>query len=430
MNIYEKLINHKEKLVVIGLGYVGLPLAIEFSKYFKVIGFDTNSEKIEEYKRGVFKIDLDELMLKDMTVEYISDSENINAKVFVIAVPTPVTFNKKPDLSFLISASKIVAKNLTSDSVVIYESTVYPGSTENICLPILEKVSGLKCGKDFYLGYSPERINPGDKLHTLCNTTKIIAGWNQSCLEIIEKIYSKIIISGIYKAPNIKVAEAAKIIENVQRDVNIAFANEMAIVLNESGINYKEVFDAARTKWNFYDVFAGLVGGHCIGVDSYYLQYFAKEKNIDTKLIDISREINETMAIYIAKRIIALLKNKSDKKVFIYGFTYKENSSDIRNTKVFDLLQYLITHNINVCVSDYLADCDSVYKEYGINLNDERDLMGSDAIVFAIKHRQYCNTDFKELRAKVKNKDCIIVDLNNIFFENDVKKYGFKYWCL
>ena len=362
MNLYEEIVKKKEKIAVIGLGYVGLPLAVAFAKKAKVIGFDLNSKKIELYKAGIDPThEVGDEAIKDTTVEFTADEARLKeAKFHIVAVPTPINLDKTPDLASVEEASRIIGRNLASGSIVVYESTVYPGVTEDICTPILEEESGLKCGTAFKIGYSPERINPGDKVHTLEKITKIVAGMDEETLEEIAKVYELIIEAGVYKASSIKVAEAAKVAENSQRDLNIAFMNELAMVFDQMGIDTKEVIMAMNTKWNALNFYPGLVGGHCVGVDPYYFINEAEKIGYHSQLILTGRKINDGMGKFIADKVIKtlVLANKVVKqaKVVILGLTFKENCSDIRNSKVIDMIKRLREYGLDPIVVDPVAD--------------------------------------------------------------------------
>jgi UDP-N-acetyl-D-glucosamine/UDP-N-acetyl-D-galactosamine dehydrogenase len=410
MTIFEKLIKKKSKISVVGLGYVGLPIALEFSKKFDVIGFDINSERIELMKN---KIDPSgELSSEDFentNVIFTDDEDRLKEADFhIIAVPTPINKFNAPDLKYVISASESVGSALKAGDYVVYESTVYPGCTEEDCIPILENMSGLDVGVDFKVGFSPERINPGDKHYTLTNIVKVVSGCDEHALENIADVYGQIIKAGIHKAPTIKVAEAAKIIENAQRDINIAFMNELSIIFNLLDINTYDVLEAAETKWNFLKFYPGLVGGHCIGVDPYYLIHKAKEYKYHPQVIDAGRGINDQMGIYAAKELIKLLikteKNIPKTKILVLGATFKEDISDVRNSKVFDLVDELKTYGVEVVITDPFADASEVYREYGWHLTNSVG-KGYDAVVLAVRHRQY-------------------LGLEEVFFENFLKKDG------
>src|SRR5690625_4442512 len=374
MNLYEKLQAKEEKLSVIGLGYVGLPVAIEFAKKFDTVGFDVDQEKLDKYVSGHdVTEEVGDDMLQASTITFSSDEADVKTcKFHVVAVPTPINTDKTPNLAPIISASETVGRNLTPGSIVVYESTVYPGTTEEICIPILEKESGLKFGRDFKVGYSPERINPGDTTNTLTKIIKVVSGSDEEALKEIANVYGSIIEAGDYEAESIKVAEAAKVIENAQRDINIAFMNELSRVFNKMNINTKAVLEAAGTKWNFLKFTPGLVGGHCIGVDPYYFIYKAEQLGYHSQIILAGRKINDTIGKYIASHIVkTMVKAKQDvhqAKIAILGLAFKENVADVRNTKVIDIIDELKEYGVNVLVHDPLADHDEVKAEINIDL--------------------------------------------------------------
>lgn len=438
MNVYEELLKGKEKLSVIGLGYVGLPIAVSFSKKIKVVGFDLNSEKISAYKKGLDPTnEVGHEAIRDTMVEFTSDARNLQeAKFHIVAVPTPVDKNHMPDLTPLESASRILGKNMREGSVVVFESTVYPGATEEVCVPILEKESGLKCGLDFKVGYSPERINPGDKLHRLENITKIVSGMDEETLEIVAKVYELIIEAGVYHAESIKVAEAAKVIENSQRDINIAFMNELSILFNKMNIDTQSVLKAAGTKWNFLDFKPGLVGGHCIGVDPYYLTYKAKTIGYDSKIILAGRQINDSMGKYVAeclvKKLIATSIPVKNAKVAIYGITFKENCPDVRNTKVIDIYNELKEYGITPILVDPIADQEEANRLYKIAINPKNSVKDMDAIIFAVAHDEffgYSKKDIDNLFNAVNDKK-IFMDLKGMFDIHEYSESDYLYWRL
>ncbi|MEZ0344657.1 MAG: nucleotide sugar dehydrogenase [Caldimicrobium sp.] len=423
------------QICVVGLGYVGLPLACLLAKKYKVIGFDKNPKRIEELKKGLdITGEVDEKSLKNSNLEFTHDEKQISKCDFIIvAVPTPVDKVKNPDLSFLKSASSIVGRNLTKGSIVVYESTVFPGATEEVCVPILEKESGLKWKKDFFVGYSPERVNPGDKEHTIEKVVKVVAGDCKYSLEKIAKVYESIVEAGIYKAPNIRVAEAAKVIENIQRDINIALMNELAIIFDKLGIETKEVLKAAYTKWNFLRFEPGLVGGHCIPVDPYYLAYKSLEVGYVPQLILAGRNINESMPVFIANKVLKLLikggKDISNSKILVLGITFKENIPDIRNSKSFDLVNELTELGLKVFVYDPVAYPEEVKKEYGIDLLKKvEEHSPYDCIIVSVKHnsfREYTKEFFKG----IMTKPFILIDVKGLF-ENIKEDKEFIYWSL
>jgi len=439
MNLFEKIINKKEKISVIGLGYVGMPLAIAYAKKTDVIGFDINSEKIKKYKSGIDPTnEVGNEIIKQTTVDFTSDENRLKeAKFHIIAVPTPINSDKTPNLSPVEGASSTVGRNLTKGSIVVYESTVYPGVTEDICVPILEKESGLKCGVDFKVGYSPERINPGDKDHRLETIVKIVSGIDEETLNIVAKVYELVVEAGVHRAESIKVAEAAKVIENSQRDINIAFMNELSIIFNRMGIDTQAVLKAAGTKWNFLNFSPGLVGGHCIGVDPYYLTYKAEQLGYHSQIILSGRRINDDMGKYVVENLIkSLIKADvpvKDAKVAILGFTFKENCPDTRNTKVIDIINELKEYGINPMIADPEADAEEAKHEYSIVFDSIEDIKDMDAIVVAVGHDQFLNLtqkDFNRMFKEGANKGKVLLDIKGILDRKEYETAGFKYWRL
>lgn len=439
MNLYEKLINGEEKLSLVGLGYVGMPIAVAFARKIKVVGFDLNEKKIELYKNGVDPTnEVGDIAIRETKVEFTADASKLReAKFHIVAVPTPVNEDHTPDLSPVESASRILGQNLTKGSVVVFESTVYPGVTEDICVPILEKESGLKCGVDFKIGYSPERINPGDKVHRLETITKIVSGMDEETLDVVAKVYELVVNAGVYRAENIKVAEAAKVIENSQRDINIAFMNELAIIFHKMGIDTKSVLEAAGTKWNFLKFLPGLVGGHCIGVDPYYLTYKAEELGYHSQVILSGRRINDDMGKYIAE---SLIKNmiKADitirnARVAILGFTFKENCPDTRNTKVIDIYKELNEYGIVPLVVDPVADVTEAKRLYGIDISEMEDVQSMDAVVIAVAHSEFMNMKKENIDQffNAEHQKKVLLDVKGIL---DKKEYDavadYLYWRL
>lgn len=435
--IHEKLMKKEGNLALIGLGYVGLPIAVAFSKKMNVIGFDLNSNKIELYQKGVDPtLEVGNREIQKCTVKF-TNNENLlkNVDFYIVAVPTPVSEDKVPDLTPVKSASEIVGRNLKKGSIVVYESTVYPGVTEDICLPILEKESGLKCGVDFKIGYSPERISPGDNVHKLHNIVKIVSGMDKETLEQVAKIYEEVIEVGVHRAPSIKVAESAKVIENSQRDINIAFMNELSIIFNKMGINTKDVLEAAGTKWNFLPFRPGLVGGHCIGVDPYYLTYKAEEIGYHSQVILAGRKINDDMGKYIAENIIKkLLEAKIDilnAKVGILGCTFKEDCPDVRNSKVFDIVEELKNYSVIPIITDPIADKEEVKKVYGCKLSDIDEIKNIDIIIIPVCHKNYKNLSLNEIKDYFRkdNAKKVIFDIKSIF-DKSMFNEEFIYWSL
>lgn len=429
--MYEELINKKEKLAVIGLGYVGLPVALEFARKIKVIGFDISTPRIEMMKSSVDPSnELTKTDFENCDIEFTSDIETLRqAKVFIVAVPTPIDTHNVPDLRPLMLASETVGKILKKGDYVVFESTTYPGCTEEDCLPVLEKISGLKVSRDFKLGYSPERINPGDKLHTLTNVMKVVSGCDAESLEEIARIYGLVVKAGIHKAPSIKVAEAAKIIENTQRDVNIALMNELSRIFHSLGINTYDVLDAASTKWNFLRFYPGLVGGHCISVDPYYLTYKANALGYEPEVITSGRRINDDMGSYIARRTVQLLtqagKDPGKSKVLVMGATFKENVSDIRNSKVVDLVNELKQFSVQVEVHDARASDEEVQHEYGFGL--VKNISGEyDGVVMAVSHDEYLKLT-EEYFLSITKPKAVFMDVKGAF-RNKIRQL--TYWSL
>ena len=439
MTLYGNLINKTDKISIVGLGYVGMPIAVAFAKKIDVIGFDLNTKKIEMYKSGIDPTnEVGHEIIKNTTVEFTSDESKLKeAKFHIVAVPTPINSDKTPDLSPVEGASRIVGRNLAKGSIVVYESTVYPGVTEDICIPILEKESGLKSGIDFKVGYSPERINPGDKVHRLENITKIVSGMDEESLEEIAKVYELVIEVGVHKAGSIKVAEAAKVVENSQIDINIAFMNELAMVFDRMGIDTNEVVEAMNTKWNALKFTPGLVGGHCIGVDPYYFVYEAEKLGYHSQIILSGRKINDGMGKFIADAIIKklILANKVVRKakVVILGITFKENTPDTRNSKVVDIIDSLREYGIEPIVVDPEADAVEAKREYGIDLLDIKEVKEADCLVLAVAHdsfKQMSWDKIESLYGAFENKDRVLIDVKGITDRNMIEEKGYSYWRL
>ena len=439
MNLYEKIKNREEKISLIGLGYVGMPIAVSFAKKANVIGFDMSSEKVELYKKGIDPTkEVGDDVIRETSVEFTSNEMRLlDAKFHIVAVPTPVKSDNTPDLRPVESASRTVGRNLTKGSIVVFESTVYPGVTEEICVPILELESGLKCGLDFKVGYSPERINPGDKLHRLENIVKVVSGMDEESLDIISKVYELVVEAGVHRAESIKVAEAAKVIENAQRDINIAFMNELSIIFNRMGIDTRAVLEAAGTKWNFLKFSPGLVGGHCIGVDPYYLTYKAEQLGYHSQIILSGRRINDDMGRYVVEKLIKTLLKADiavkNCKVAILGFTFKENCPDTRNTKVIDIFNELKEYGVTAMVADPEADVEETMREYGIVFDDLGDISGVDAIIIAVGHDQFLNlnqSDFDRMFKNVSNDKKLLVDVKGLFDRREFESLGYNYWRL
>lgn len=419
MNLYEKLLAKEAKLSVIGLGYVGLPIALEFARKISVIGFDIRPDRVELMRQGIDPSEeLDKEAFEGTDIYFTSNPDDLRqAQFYIVAVPTPIDRHNQPDLTPLIKASESVGKALKKGDFVVYESTVYPGATEEDCIPVLEKFSGLKFGVDFKVGYSPERINPGDKVHTLKTITKVVSGCDAESLDIIAKTYELVVEAGVHRASSIKVAEAAKIIENTQRDVNIALMNELSIIFNRMGINTYEVLEAAGTKWNFLKFFPGLVGGHCIGVDPYYLVFKAREYRYHPQVIASGRYVNDSMGYYVAKqtvkKLIAAGKNVLNTKVLVMGVTFKEDVSDIRNSRVPDIISELKSYGVTVDVVDPHASSKEVEHEYGFPLLDQPG-HDYDAVIVAVSHKPYMALSEKYFLS-LTNQRAILVDVKGIY---------------
>lgn len=439
MSLYEEIINKKAKISLIGLGYVGMPIAVSFAEKVDVIGFDVNSEKVDLYKKGIDPTnEVGNETVKKSAVYFTDNEEDIKkAKFHIVAVPTPINQNKTPDLTPIEGASEVIGRNLTKGSIVVYESTVYPGATEDVCIPILEKESGLKCGVDFKIGYSPERINPGDKVHTLENIIKVVAGMDNESLEEIAKVYEIVIKAGVHRVSSIKVAEATKVVENSQRDINIAFMNELAMVFDRMNIETNEVVEAMNTKWNALKFSPGLVGGHCIGVDPYYFISEAEKLGYHSQIITAGRKINDDMGAFVADAIIKelVLANKIVKqaKVAILGLTFKENCPDTRNTKVVDIITRLKEYGITPVVTDAYADPNEAKKEYGIELIEFDKIKEIDCLVVAVSHDKYKELTFEKFEKmfiQSKNEEKVFIDIKSIFDPETVKNKGYSYWSL
>ena len=414
----------KMKIAIIGLGYVGLPLALEFSKKYQVVGFDINKQRIEQLKNGIDKtkerssVEIQKVLNKDSIGNGLFLTNNVdfikNSVIYIVTVPTPITFAKTPDLNPLISASKKIGKVLVNGDIVIYESTVYPGCTEEVCVPILENASGLVFNKDFFCGYSPERINPGDKINTLTKIKKVTSGSNTAIAKKVDELYKSIITAGTHLASSIKVAEASKVIENAQRDVNISFVNELALIFDRIGIDTNEVLEAAATKWNFLHYKPGLVGGHCISVDPYYLAYKAEELGYHPAVLLSGRRVNDQMGQFVGTKVIKLMINKGfvikHSNILLLGITFKENCPDIRNSKIIDIHTELLSYGANVDVYDPIADKDEVIDQFDINLIEDIKSFDYDAVIFAVAHHNFLSEEFQDL--VIDNR--IIFDLKNM----------------
>ncbi len=435
-NLYKKLIRGEENLSLVGLGYVGMPIAVAFAKKVHVIGFDVNKEKIDLYRSGVDPTkEVGNEAICNTTVEFTSDETALrNAKFHIVAVPTPVNEDHTPDLSPVESASRVLGRNLTNGSIVVFESTVYPGVTEDVCVPILEAESGLKCGRDFKIGYSPERINPGDKVHRLETIKKIVSGMDGETLDTVAKVYELVVDAGVHRAPSIKVAEAAKVIENSQRDINIAFMNELSIIFNKMGIDTKAVLEAAGTKWNFLHFSPGLVGGHCIGVDPYYLTYKAEMLGYHSQVILAGRRINDDMGKYVAencvKNLIKAGKPVKNARVAILGFTFKENCPDTRNSKVFDIVKELREYGIEPVITDPVADFAEAEKLYGVKLADFQEIHDMDAVILAVAHTEFSNCTVAKMDRLFGEGRKVLLDIKGMLSRTEYEAAGYSYWRL
>lgn len=436
MSIYECLVERREKLSVVGLGYVGMPIAVSFSKKINVIGYDLNEKKIETYLRGIDPTkEVGDEQIKNCNVLFTSDETKLKeAKFHIVAVPTPVNSDHTPDLTAIEGASTILGRNLVKGSIVVFESTVYPGVTEDVCVPILERESGLKCGSDFKVGYSPERINPGDKIHRLETITKIVSGMDEETLNIVAKVYELVVEAGVHRAESIKVAEAAKVIENSQRDINIAFMNELSIIFNKMNIDTKSVLKAAGTKWNFLDFYPGLVGGHCIGVDPYYLTFKAEELGYHSQIILSGRRINDDMGRYVAencvKNLIAADKTVKGAKVAILGFSFKENCPDTRNTRIIDIVSELNAYGIDPIIVDPVADGDEAKRLYAIELASMEELRKVDAVILAVAHDQFKDISIEQMSSLFADGKKVLIDIKGIMDRSEYENAKYRYWRL
>ncbi|MCI6552599.1 MAG: nucleotide sugar dehydrogenase [Lachnospiraceae bacterium] len=437
MDLFEKLVSGEEKLSLVGLGYVGMPIAVAFAKKIKVIGFDLNEKKVELYRSGVDPTnEVGDEVIRNTSVDFTADASRLKeAKFHIVAVPTPVNEDHTPDLSPLEGASRLLGQNLTRGSVVVYESTVYPGVTEDICVPILERESGLRCGVDFRVGYSPERINPGDRVHRLETIVKIVSGMDEETLETVARVYELVVEAGVYRAESIRVAEAAKVIENSQRDINIAFMNELSIIFHKMGIDTKEVLAAAGTKWNFLNFAPGLVGGHCIGVDPYYLTYKAEQLGYHSQIILSGRRINDDMGKYVAESLVKNLIRTgaavSGARVAILGFTFKENCPDTRNTKVIDIYRELGEYGITPMVVDPEADAEEAGQLYGITFQKLEDIRDMDAVIIAVAHASFQELSPERIASffHPDHKVKVLMDLKGLFDRKEYQK-DYLYWRL
>lgn len=436
MSLYDKIVSGEESLSLIGLGYVGMPIAVAFAKKIKVIGYDLNEKKIELYKRGIDPTnEVGNDVISKTAVEFTFDEKDLQrAKFHIVAVPTPVNEDHTPDLTPVEGACHILGRNLQKGSIVVFESTVYPGVTEDVCVPILEKESGLVCGVDFKVGYSPERINPGDKVHRLETIVKIVSGMDEKSLDEIAKIYELVVEAGVYRASSIKVAEAAKVIENSQRDINIAFMNELSIIFNKMEIDTKSVLEAAGTKWNFLKFFPGLVGGHCIGVDPYYLTYKAEQIGYHSQVILAGRRINDDMGRYVAentvKKLIESDKRVKDARVALLGFTFKENCPDTRNSKVFDIVKELREYGIEPIIADPVADAVEAHNLYGINFVTMDEIENMEAVIFAVSHEAFASLTMADIDGFFGGGKKVLIDVKGILDRKSYENAGYCYWRL
>ena len=438
MDLYEKIVKGEEKLSLVGLGYVGMPIAVAFARKINVVGFDLNEKKIELYKSGIDPTnEVGDEVIRNTKVDFTADPAKLReAKFHIVAVPTPVNDDHTPDLTPVEGASRILGQNLAKGSIVVFESTVYPGVTEEVCVPILEKESGLKCGVDFKIGYSPERINPGDKVHRLETITKIVSGMDEETLDIVAKIYELVVEVGVYRAESIKVAEAAKVIENSQRDINIAFMNELSMIFHKMDIDTRAVLDAAGTKWNFLKFMPGLVGGHCIGVDPYYLTYKAEDLGYHSQIILSGRRINDDMGKYVAE---SLVKNliKADipvkhARVAILGFTFKENCPDTRNTKVIDIYKELGEYGISPMVVDPAADAEEAKRLYGVTFRTMEEVKDMDAVIIAVAHDDFLKLDKERITSfyAQTHERKVLLDIKGVLNRKEYLTEDYLYWRL
>ena len=438
-HIYEGLISGKEKLALVGLGYVGMPIAVEFAKHVKVIGFDINEKRVNEYRNGIDSTNEVGEAIKNTTVDFTADPTRLKeAKFIIVAVPTPVNDDTTPDLKPVKGASKTVGQNLTPGTIVVFESTVYPGVTEDICIPIIEKESGLKCGVDWKIGYSPERINPGDRVHTLTSIRKIVSGMDEESAREIKKVYDIVIKAGTFPVSNIKTAEAVKVVENSQRDINIAFMNEIAIICDKLGIDTDEVLAGMNTKWNALGFRPGLVGGHCIGVDPYYLTNAAEKLGYHSQIILNGRKVNDSMGAYVAdaaiKEMIEAGKAPKKATVVVLGITFKENCPDTRNSKVVDIINRLKEYGINPIVSDGWADADVAKHEYSVDLVPFDELPKADCVFVAVGHSEYRSMSTMQLKELFKEElpdnEKVLIDVKSLYRIDELKASGMKFWRL
>lgn len=438
-DLYERLIRGEDKLALVGLGYVGMPIAVEFAKHVKVIGFNHNERRIQQYKSGIDPTnEVGNEVISKTTVDFTSDEKRLSeAKFIIVAVPTPVKDDNNPDLEPVENASRIVGRNMVPGTIVVYESTVYPGVTEDICIPILEKESGLKCGEDFKIGYSPERINPGDRVHTLTNIRKIVSGMDEESAVVIKKVYDIVIAAGTFPVSTIKTAEAVKVVENSQRDINIAFMNEIAMICDKMGIDTDEVLSGMNTKWNALGFKPGLVGGHCIGVDPYYLTNVAEKLGYHSQIILNGRKVNDSMGAFVAdaaiKQMIEAGKAPKNARVYIFGITFKENCPDTRNSKVNDIIKRLKEYEIVPQVTDPWADPEIAKREYGVDLIPFDDVKDADCIIVAVGHKEFRDMPIyalKELYKDVPDDEKVFLDVKSLYRVDELEASGMRYWRL
>ncbi len=443
MTLYEKIVNREERISVVGLGYVGIPIAVSFARKVEVLGFDVNQAKIALYRSGIDPTkDVGDEAIADCRVDFTFDETRLQeAKFHIVAVPTPINSDHTPDLAPVEDASRTLGRNLSRGSIVVYESTVYPGVTEDICVPILEQASGLQCGVDFKVGYSPERVNPGDKVHRFETIVKIVSGMDEETLEQIGRVYELVVAAGVHRAPSIKVAEAAKVIENSQRDINIAFMNELSIIFNRMGIDTRAVLEAAGTKWNFLNFFPGLVGGHCIGIDPYYLTYKAEQMGYHSQIILAGRRINDDMGKYVAentvKKMIQADRQIKGAVVAVLGITFKENCPDSRNTKVADIINELREYGLQVTVVDPVADPREVEQEYRVRLGKLEDISGVEAVIIAVAHQEFRQLKLADIKAWYQGQagqagswKPVLIDVKGIFDKQAAEAMDYIYWRL
>ncbi len=439
-NLYDRLIRGEEKLALVGLGYVGMPIAVEFAKHVSVIGFNHNEHRIQQYKSGIDPTnEVGNEVISKTTVDFTSDEKRLaEAKFIIVAVPTPVKDDNNPDLGPVENASRIVGRNMVPGTIVVYESTVYPGVTEDICIPILEKESGMKCGTDFKVGYSPERINPGDRVHTLTNIRKIVSGMDEESADVIKKVYDIVIKAGTFPVSDIKTAEAVKVIENSQRDINIAFMNEIAMICDRMGIDTDEVLAGMNTKWNALGFKPGLVGGHCIGVDPYYLTNVAERLGYHSQIILNGRKVNDSMGAFVAdaaiKQMIEAGKAPKNAKVIIFGITFKENCPDTRNSKVNDIIKRMEEYEIVPQVTDPWADPQIAKHEYGVNLIPFEEVKDADCIIVAVGHKEFRSLSMIQLKeffkADLADDEKVLIDVKSLYRMDELKASGMRFWRL